>query len=107
MQALVQQQKSSPPRVLLCFAVELVMYMNCILISLYALVYGANPKQAFLSALFGSLGLAVLTMALRLQLSDGLGESIRVFKKIPEHRAFVEYTLGSVLTLLAAYTFLG
>lgn len=109
-----------PPRVALLLTFEILMYINVAIVTIYAIICGTHPTNAFLSAVFGPLGLGVLAMALRFQLIDSTekqkalekgGEEAlqrkKIFSDIPEHRAFVEYTLGSVLVLLATYTFMG
>eukprot|EP01057_Protomagalhaensia_wolfi_P005807 Protomagalhaensia_wolfi_Nauph_80__5806@NODE_723_length_2067_cov_167_421105_g539_i0_p3_GENE_NODE_723_length_2067_cov_167_421105_g539_i0NODE_723_length_2067_cov_167_421105_g539_i0_p3_ORF_typecomplete_len117_score20_96DAD/PF02109_16/1_9e13DUF4131/PF13567_6/0_057_NODE_723_length_2067_cov_167_421105_g539_i015451895 len=107
--------RDQPPRVVVLVLMETAMYSLAALTLAYGGLVGAYPRNAFLAALFGSLGLAVLAMALRLQLTQQQHPSpswselsdVRKQKPMSETRAFVEYSLASTLILLSAYTFLG
>eukprot|EP01056_Protomagalhaensia_sp_Gyna25_P000523 Protomagalhaensia_sp_Gyna_25__522@NODE_1245_length_2027_cov_166_025151_g993_i0_p3_GENE_NODE_1245_length_2027_cov_166_025151_g993_i0NODE_1245_length_2027_cov_166_025151_g993_i0_p3_ORF_typecomplete_len116_score24_44DAD/PF02109_16/3_6e16_NODE_1245_length_2027_cov_166_025151_g993_i0108455 len=105
--------RNQPPRVVVLILMETAMYSLAVLTLAYGALVGTYPRNAFLAALFGTLGQAILAMALRLQLttqypsSPSSSDEIRKVKPVSETRAFVEYSVASTLILLAAFTFLG
>eukprot|EP01054_Gregarina_sp_Poly1_P009344 Gregarina_sp_Poly_1__9343@NODE_580_length_7449_cov_96_149688_g63_i1_p5_GENE_NODE_580_length_7449_cov_96_149688_g63_i1NODE_580_length_7449_cov_96_149688_g63_i1_p5_ORF_typecomplete_len135_score10_56DAD/PF02109_16/7_9e10DUF3681/PF12442_8/0_0011DUF981/PF06168_11/0_0061Trp_oprn_chp/PF09534_10/0_059_NODE_580_length_7449_cov_96_149688_g63_i114721876 len=101
------QQGSLPSRLVVLNVFQSLMAANFILVAAYGVLFGTHPKNAFLSALFASLGLGTVAMALKFQLADRSEGRSQQFLEIPEHRAVVECTWACVLVLLASYTFLG
>eukprot|EP00890_Picochlorum_soloecismus_P001755 jgi/Picsp_1/2580/NSC_00811-R1_dolichyl-diphosphooligosaccharide--protein glycosyltransferase subunit dad1 len=68
---------------------------------LYALLVGSFPFNAFLAGFFSCIGSFVLTLCLRLQISEGY-----VASKSQE-RAFVDYVLAMTTLFLAAWCYIG
>lgn len=67
----------------------------------YSLLVGSFPFNAFLAGIFCSAGTAVLTLCLRLQISEGY-----IASKSAE-RAFVDYSLAMSILFLAVWCYIG
>jgi len=67
----------------------------------YSLLVGSFPFNAFLAGIFCSAGTAVLTLCLRLQISEGY-----IPTKSAE-RAFVDYALAMSILFLAVWCYIG
>lgn len=67
----------------------------------YSIMVGSFPFNAFLAGMFCSVGTAVLTMCLRLQISEGY------IPNTSAERAFVDYALAMSVLFLAVWCYIG
>ena len=69
---------------------------------MYCTLMGSYRFNSFLAGIFCSMGVAVLTASLRLQ----LGESNDFEGRLPE-RAFADYVVCIMVLMLAVFSFMG
>ncbi|WPT18241.1 Dolichyl-diphosphooligosaccharide--protein glycosyltransferase subunit DAD1 [Picochlorum sp. SENEW3] len=93
--------KAVPPRLRVLDIFACCALATAILQFIYSLIVGSFPFNAFLSGVFCCAGTAVLTICLRLQISEGQNSS-----KTPE-RAFVDYVLAMSTLFLAVWCYIG
>eukprot|EP00906_Rhabdomonas_costata_P008172 RCo011651 len=96
--------KNTPDRLKLCDV--FCVYYGCLasIVTVYCLVFGSYPFNAFLSAVFACMGCFVLTVALRMQSNPN---NAAQFKGMKIQTAFSHFALCCTLLIFVCVHFMG
>uniref|UniRef100_A0A7S1TW01 Dolichyl-diphosphooligosaccharide--protein glycosyltransferase subunit OST2 n=1 Tax=Phaeomonas parva TaxID=124430 RepID=A0A7S1TW01_9STRA len=93
---------STTTRMMLCDMLTATAVATTAVQAVYCFLLGSFPFNSFLAGLFCSMGIAVLTISLRLQLGGG-----SEFEGRTPEKAFVDYIICVMVLMLAVFNFMG